>query len=257
MLCLSSILCPRLRLSVGLRNGDFEVICESTDKDFLQYAHQEQEFGGLDCGLSFQLQPWAAYLSVPLFSNLKSKDGCLSHSPTMMIKLLIHKVQEKCLAHKKTFDTCQLLFYKDSQDKVFLEFSTKLKTKVVTPEELVFFLLQHGRLNTVHSISLFDLKCSEILEVLINLVHLCITNIASLNQYTKYHYVYGFPDDSVGKKSGCNGRHGFNPWPGNILERAWQPTCPEKSLGQSSLAGYSPWGDKELDMTESIYECIY
>ena len=50
----------------------------------------------------------------------------------------------------------------------------------------------------------------------------------------------------------------FDPWAGNIpWRRAWQPTCPEKSHGQSSLAGYSPWSDKELDMTKSMYECIY
>ena len=38
------------------------------------------------------------------------------------------------------------------------------------------------------------------------------------------------------------------PW-----RRAWQPTpvfLPGKSHGQRSLAGYSPWGCKELDTTE-------
>ena len=35
----------------------------------------------------------------------------------------------------------------------------------------------------------------------------------------------------------------------------WQPTpvfLPEKSHGQRSLVGYSPWGHKELDMTEQL-----
>ena len=35
----------------------------------------------------------------------------------------------------------------------------------------------------------------------------------------------------------------------------WQPTpvlLPEKSYGQRSLAGYSPQGRKELDMTEGL-----
>ena len=35
--------------------------------------------------------------------------------------------------------------------------------------------------------------------------------------------------------------------------RAWQPTpvfLPGESQGQSSLAGYGPWGRKESDMTE-------
>ena len=38
------------------------------------------------------------------------------------------------------------------------------------------------------------------------------------------------------------------PW-----RRKWQPTpavLPGKSHGQRSLAGYSPWGLKESDMTE-------
>ena len=39
------------------------------------------------------------------------------------------------------------------------------------------------------------------------------------------------------------------PW-----SRKWQPTpvlLPGKAHGQRSLAGYSPWGRKELDMTEA------
>ena len=38
-----------------------------------------------------------------------------------------------------------------------------------------------------------------------------------------------------------------DPW-----RRKWQPTSvflPEKSHGQSSIAGYSPWGRKESDKT--------
>ena len=50
---------------------------------------------------------------------------------------------------------------------------------------------------------------------------------------------------------------GFDTWVGKIpWRRAWQPTpifLPEKSHGQKSLAGYSPWGHKELDMTEATY----
>jgi len=40
-----------------------------------------------------------------------------------------------------------------------------------------------------------------------------------------------------------------------ILEKEWQPTpifLPWKSHGQRRLAGYSPWGHKELDMTEQL-----
>ena len=43
---------------------------------------------------------------------------------------------------------------------------------------------------------------------------------------------------------------GFDPWVWKILWRKkWQPTpvfLPGKSHGQGSLAGYSPWGHKEL-----------
>ena len=38
------------------------------------------------------------------------------------------------------------------------------------------------------------------------------------------------------------------------LEEEWQPTpvfLPGESRGQRSLAGYSPWCHKELDMTEA------
>ena len=43
---------------------------------------------------------------------------------------------------------------------------------------------------------------------------------------------------------------------GDILwRRKWQPApvfLPVKSHGQRSLAGYSPWGNKELDTTEQL-----
>ena len=49
----------------------------------------------------------------------------------------------------------------------------------------------------------------------------------------------------------------FNPWVGKMpWRREWQPTpvfLPGGSQGQRSLAGYSPLGPKELDMTEVIY----
>ena len=50
-------------------------------------------------------------------------------------------------------------------------------------------------------------------------------------------------------------RCGFNPWVGKIPgSRKWQPTLvflPEESHTQRSLAGYSSWSCKELDMTEA------
>ena len=48
-------------------------------------------------------------------------------------------------------------------------------------------------------------------------------------------------------------RHVFNPWVRKIpWRRKWQPTqvfLPGKSHRQRSLAGYGPWGLKELDTT--------
>ena len=58
-----------------------------------------------------------------------------------------------------------------------------------------------------------------------------------------------------GKESACQcRRRRFDPWVGKIpWRRKWQPTpvfLPGESLAQRSLAGYSPWGRKESDMTE-------
>ena len=48
----------------------------------------------------------------------------------------------------------------------------------------------------------------------------------------------------------------FDPWIGKIpWRREWLPTpvfLPGESHGQRSLAGYSPWGHKESDMTEQL-----
>ena len=59
-------------------------------------------------------------------------------------------------------------------------------------------------------------------------------------------------------------RSKFNLWVGKIpWSRAWQPTpvfLPEKYHRQRSLAGYSPWGHKELDMTgasEHAYQTLF
>ena len=68
--------------------------------------------------------------------------------------------------------------------------------------------------------------------------------------------IYGFPGSVGGKEPACQcRRHLFDPWVGKIpWRRAWQPTplfLPRESHGQRSLVGYSPWGHKELDMTEA------
>ena len=54
-------------------------------------------------------------------------------------------------------------------------------------------------------------------------------------------------------------RHRFNPWVGKIpWRREWQPVpvfLPGKFHARRSLAGYSPWGRKKLDMTEPLTLC--
>ena len=51
-------------------------------------------------------------------------------------------------------------------------------------------------------------------------------------------------------------RHRFDPWVGKIpWRRKWQPTSvflPGESHGLRSLAGYSPWGYKELAISEHV-----
>ena len=66
-----------------------------------------------------------------------------------------------------------------------------------------------------------------------------------------------FPGGSMGKESTCNAgdtNDGFDPWVGRSPgEGNGQPTpvfLPGKFHGHRSLAGYSPWGCKESDMTE-------
>ena len=71
----------------------------------------------------------------------------------------------------------------------------------------------------------------------------------------------GFPGGTSSKEPACqcrrHKRRRFDPWFGKIpWRRAWQPTpafLPGESHGQRSLVGYSPYGQKELDLTEAIY----
>ena len=66
-----------------------------------------------------------------------------------------------------------------------------------------------------------------------------------------------FPGASDSKASAYNaGDPGSIPGSGRSLEKemathsSTQYPCLEKSHGQRNLVGYSPWGLKELDMTE-------
>ena len=64
-----------------------------------------------------------------------------------------------------------------------------------------------------------------------------------------------FPGDSDGKESACNVGHlgsisGLGRFPGGGHGNPLHYSCLENPHGQRSLAGYSPWGHKDLDMTE-------
>ena len=65
----------------------------------------------------------------------------------------------------------------------------------------------------------------------------------------------GFPGGSDSKESTCNtGDLGSVPGlgrsPGGMPGNPLQYSCLENSHGQKSLAGYSPWGHKEVDTNE-------
>jgi len=75
----------------------------------------------------------------------------------------------------------------------------------------------------------------------------------------------GLPQGLSSKESPCQGKKHkkcrLNTWVGKIpWKRKWQSTpvfLPGESHGQRSLAGYSPWGHKESDMTENTYIINY
>ena len=64
----------------------------------------------------------------------------------------------------------------------------------------------------------------------------------------------GFPRGSDSKESTCNvgdSIPGLGRSPGGGHDNPLQYFCLENPQGQRSLIGYSPWGHKELDMTEA------
>ena len=76
-----------------------------------------------------------------------------------------------------------------------------------------------------------------------------------LQLFTASGFNTPFPGGSDGKASACNaGDPGSIPGSGRSPgEGKWQSTpvpLPGKFHGRRSLVGYSPWGRKELDMTE-------
>ena len=76
----------------------------------------------------------------------------------------------------------------------------------------------------------------------------------ALSQYEIF-FSLDFPGGASGKELTyqCR-RHGFDPWVGEMpWRKTWQLTpvfLPGESHEQRCLAGYSPWGCKQLDTTE-------
>ena len=73
----------------------------------------------------------------------------------------------------------------------------------------------------------------------------------------RWRDISGFLGGSDGKKSACNvGDLGLIPGlgrsPGGGHGNPLQYSCLENPHGQRSLESYSPWGHKELDMTEQL-----
>ena len=73
--------------------------------------------------------------------------------------------------------------------------------------------------------------------------------------YFVNYVLYSIPGGSDGKESACNERDlslilGLGKSPGGGHGNPFQYSCLKKPHGQRSLVSYSPWGQKELDMTE-------
>ena len=69
-------------------------------------------------------------------------------------------------------------------------------------------------------------------------------------------FLKGFPGGSDGKEPACNMRPQFDRWVRKIpWRKEWPPIpvfLPGESHRQRSLAGYSRWDHKELDVTEQL-----
>ena len=72
-----------------------------------------------------------------------------------------------------------------------------------------------------------------------------------------FEYIGDFLCSSAGKESACNAGDmgsipGLGRSPGGGHGTPLQYSCLENPHGQRSLVGFSPWGHKELDMTEGL-----
>ena len=87
-----------------------------------------------------------------------------------------------------------------------------------------------------------------------------IAAMITKTSYGQINKLFGLPMWLSGEESTCQCRTlGFNPWIRKIpWRRKWQPTpifLHEESHGHRRLAGYSPWGCKESDTTDTSKNC--
>ena len=109
---------------------------------------------------------------------------------------------------------------------------------------------------TIFMRSLISLTFSPILNVYPSTSQFfCSSNTNSHVIFKIYLEFLGFPDGSDGKESTCSvgdpdSFPGSGRSPGERNDNPLQYSCLENPMNIGSLAGYSPWGHKESDMTE-------
>ena len=110
----------------------------------------------------------------------------------------------------------------------------------------------------VHSIYHQPIRCS-LLVLWLLVVWLVLVRKCALQ--LKWEYItqdWGLPDSSVGKEFGNAGDPGFDSWVGMIHWRRYRLPTPVFWPGEfHELYIYSPWGCKELDMTERLSLLLY
>ena len=105
---------------------------------------------------------------------------------------------------------------------------------------------------TLTFLSIYGHSCSSIGHM----VDCCISAPCYTTSLNSYTLALGLPWGSDSKESACSAGDPGSPWVGKIsCQRKWQPNpvfLPGESHGRGSLAGHSPWGHKEGDMTERL-----
>ena len=112
------------------------------------------------------------------------------------------------------------------------------------------------KINSLSNFRIMNTILSTIVTMLFilspELTHLMTGSLYSVTTFTHFPH---FPGGSDGKESACNVEDlgsipGLGRSPGGRHGKSLQYACLENLHGQRSLEGYSPWGPKELNMSE-------